>query len=50
VFCERQFALQRQQPQKDQKNLDVSPLGKISADVHGHFNLFGKLSRMGKSG
>ena len=50
VFCERQFALQRQEPEKDQKNFDVSPPGKISADVHGCFNPFGKLSRMGKSG
>jgi len=50
VFCERQFAMQCQQPQKDQQNVDVAPPEKISADVHGYFNPFGKLSRIGKSG
>ena len=42
--------MQCQQPQKDQQNVDVAPPEKISADVHGYFNPFGKLSRIGKSG
>jgi len=36
AFCERLFALHRQQPEQDKQNFDVSPPGKISADAHGH--------------
>jgi len=49
-LCERPFALQRQQHEKDKQNVDVAPPGKISADAHGYFHPFNKLSRMGKSG
>jgi len=34
-FCERQFALDRQQPESDKQNFDVAPAGKLSADLHG---------------
>jgi len=35
AFCERLFALHRQQPVKDKQILDLAPHGKISADAHG---------------
>ena len=35
AFCERLFALHRQQPVKDKQILDLAPHGKNSADVHG---------------
>ena len=35
AFCERQFTLHRQQPEKDKRNFDVAPTGKTSAGVHG---------------
>jgi len=35
AFCERPFALHRQQSEKDKQNLDVATPGKISADAHG---------------
>jgi len=34
-FCIHQFALHRQQPEKDKQNVDFAPPGKISADAHG---------------
>jgi len=34
TFRERTLALHRQQPDKNQQNVDVSPPGKISADAH----------------
>jgi len=46
---ERSFALQRQQPENDKQNADVSPPGKFSADALGYFHPFSKLRRMGKS-
>jgi len=30
--------LQREQPEKDKQNVDVSPPGKFSADTHGYFH------------
>jgi len=36
IFCIRPFALHRQQPEKDNQNVDFAPPGKISADAHGH--------------
>jgi len=33
AFCERPFALHRQQLERDKQNVDVAP-GKISADTH----------------
>jgi len=36
MFCIRQFALHRQQPEKDEQNVDFSPPGRISADAHGY--------------
>jgi len=36
AFCERQFALLRQQLEKDKRNVNVASPGKISADTHGH--------------
>jgi len=33
AFCERPFALHRQQPEHDERNVDVVPPGKISADA-----------------
>jgi len=33
AFCERQFALHRQPPEKYKQNADVAPPGKISADA-----------------
>jgi len=33
-FCERPFALHRQQTEKDKQNVDFDPPGKISADAH----------------
>jgi len=34
TFRERMFALHRQQPDKDEQNVDVAPPGRISADAH----------------
>jgi len=34
TFCERPFALHRQQAEKDKQNVDVAHPGKISADAH----------------
>jgi len=50
AFCELPFALQSKQSQNDKKNVDVAPLVKISADAHGCFHPFNKLSHMGESG
>ena len=36
AFCERPFALHRQQHENDKQSVDVSPPGKISADAHGY--------------
>jgi len=33
-FRESTFTLHRQQPDKDQQNVNVAPPGKISADAH----------------
>ena len=35
TFCERPFALQHQQHEKDTKNVDITSPGKISVDAHG---------------
>jgi len=42
AFCERPFALHRQQPDKDKQNCNVAPRGKISVDTKGctDFNLY----------
>jgi len=34
ALCERQFALHRQQLEKDKQNIDVATPGEISADAH----------------
>jgi len=34
AFCERAFALHRQQPENHKQNVDVPRRGKISADAH----------------
>jgi len=34
AFCERPFALHRQQAEKDKQTVDVAPPGKICADAH----------------
>jgi len=35
VFCQREFALNRQQPEKDKQNSTLSFPGNNSADAHG---------------
>jgi len=34
AFCERPYAPHRQQPEKDQQNIEVAPREKISAVAH----------------
>jgi len=39
AFCERLFALHRQQREMDKKNGNMAPPGKISPDSHGYVNI-----------
>jgi len=39
AFCERPFALQRHQPEKDQQHVHVAPPGKMSATPMATFTL-----------
>jgi len=40
AFCERPFALQRQQLEKDKQNVNIFHPGKIFVDTHGYFYPF----------
>jgi len=43
AFCERPFALQLQQPEKDKQNVHVFPLLENICDAHGYFHPFRNL-------